>query len=189
MRKKIGLLIVFSLLVTIVSAQKLKGNLDFLKDQEKVNIVFDFSKITIDGDSEKEYIKERTEGKSEKEAAEWKAEWEGSARESFKEFYIKYCNDELKKFNIGVFPDAQYTIIVKIDDIDPGNFAGPFSNAAKIKTTVNIVKTGEETVLASITNNKDYNKFAVLPIEFHRIAAAFGEAGKMIGDFFNKKVK
>jgi len=189
MKKNVGFLILFSLLVTAVSAQKLKGNLDFLEGQETVNIVFDFNGVKIDGDTEKEYVEERIKGKTEKDAEAWKAEWEGSARENFKETYIKYCNDELKKFIIGVFPDAQYTIIVKVDDVDPGNFAGPFSNPAKIKSTVNIVKTGEEEILASITKNKDYNKVALFPVEFLRITSGFGEAGKMLGKFLNKKIK
>ena len=188
MKKNFGLLILFSLLVTAVSAQKLKGKLDFLKGQEKVNIVFDFSSFTIDKDPVDKYIKERTNKKSEEETANWIAEWEGSARDGFKELYIKYCNDDLKKLVVGIFPDAEYTIIVKIDDIDPGNYAGPFSNPAKIKSTINIVKTGEETILASITNNNDYNNYALPPIEFHRITAGFGEAGKMLAKFLNKKL-
>ena len=188
MKKNFGLLILFSLLVTAVSAQKLKGKIDFLKGQEEVNLVFDFSNLSVNGKSVDRYIKDRTNKKSEEETASWIAEWEGSARDGFKELYTKYCNDELDKFDVGVFPDAEYTIIVKIDDIDPGNFAGPFSNPAKIKSTVNIIKTGEETILASITGNDDYNNYALLPVEFHRITAGFGEAGKELAKFLNKKL-
>jgi len=189
MKKFLGLLILFSFIAVGAQAQTLKGKLDFLKNQEKVNIIFDFSSFKIDGDPIGEYVEERTENKSEEDAAEWIAEWEGSARVDFKEKYIKYCNDELKRLEVGVFPEAEYTIVVKIDDIDPGNFAGPFSNPAKIKSTVSFLKTGEETVLATISKNKDYNNYFLSPVEFHRIGGGFGEAGKMLAKFLNKKVK
>lgn len=180
----------FSIVVMAASAQKLKGNIDFLKGQEEVNVIFDFDGVTMDGDTEQEYIEDRIEDQSKEDADKWLAEWNGSARKSFKKTYVKYFNDESKKFEIGNFPEAEYTIIVKINDIDPGNFAGPFSNPAKIKTTVNIIKTGEEgTILASISNNKDYNNFTISPVEFNRIESGFGEAGKMLAKFMNKKVK
>lgn len=190
MRKKVGILILFSLLVTVASAQKLKGNIGFLKGQEKINVVFDFKGVTIDGDSEESYVKDRMADEKTKEAAnEWKAEWEGTLRQNLQRTYIKYCNDELEDLVIGVAPNAQYTLVVKIIDIDPGNYAGPFSNPAKIKSTVNITKTGDGTVLASITSNKDYNNWSLSLIEFDRITGGFGEAGKMLGQFLNKKVK
>ncbi|GHT09303.1 hypothetical protein FACS189426_07320 [Bacteroidia bacterium] len=190
MKKHFGILILFSLLVTAASAQKLKGNLDFLKGQERVNVVFDFKGVTIDGDSEESYVKEQMQDEKTPEDADvWKTNWENSARENFQKTYIQYFNDESKNIIIGVSPDAEYTIIVKILDIDPGNFAGPFSNPAKIRSSVNIVKKGEETALASITGNKDYNHFALSPILFDRIAFGFGEAGKMLGKFLNKKIK
>jgi hypothetical protein len=190
MKKNIGILILISLLATTASAQKLKGKIDFLKGQETLNIVFDFNGVTMDGESESAYVKERMADKeTTTEADAWKAEWEGAVRERFKEAYIKYCNDELKNTRMGVFPDAQYTFIVKINDIDPGNFAGPFSNPAKIKSTVTILKTGEESVLASIISKKDYHPYALSPVELDRIASGFGEAGKMLGKFLNKKLK
>jgi hypothetical protein len=190
MKKNFGLLLLLSLFVTAASAQKLKGNIDFLKGQRNVNITFDFSGVTIDGDPEKAYVRERMADEKTPEAADaWKAEWEGSARESFQAMYIKYCNDELDNLRIGVFPDAQYTLIVKVNDIDPGNFAGPFSNPAKISSTANIVRTGEDAVFATITSKKDFNPYAIPPIEFHRIAAAFGEAGKRVGNLLAKEVE
>jgi hypothetical protein len=134
-------------------------------------------------------VKEQMEDEDTPEKAEaWKAEWEG-ARANFERLYIQYFNDESKNLVIDVLPDAKYTFIVKIIDIDPGNFAGPFSNPAKIKSTVTIVQTGEETALATISGNKDYNSFSLAPVTLDRIALGFGEAGKMLGKFLNKKVK
>jgi hypothetical protein len=189
MKKNVGLLILFSLLLTAASAQKLKGNLDFLKGQERVNVVFDYKGVTIDGDSEESYVKEKmAEEKTPEDAAAWKTEWD-AARGKYQKMYIQYFNDESNNIVIGAYPDAQYSIIVRLDDIDPGNFAGPFSNPAKIRSSINIVKTGDETSLAAITGNKDYNNFALSPLLLDRIATGFGEAGKVFAKFLNKKVK
>jgi hypothetical protein len=190
MKKMIVSIIILNLFTFAASAQKLKGDVNFLNGQKNVNIVFDFKGVTIDGDSEEEYVKERmADEKTPEEAESWKAKWEGAARENFKNIFIKYCNDELKNRVVGYFPDAEYTIVMKIQDIDPGNFAGPFSNPAKLKSVATFVKTGEEKELASIVFKKMYHPSGLSPIEFDRILLSFGETGKGLGKLLQKKVK
>jgi len=176
------------------SAQNFKkGSLDFLKNQSKVKIVFDYSGVTIDGDSEAAYIKERmADEKTPEDAAKWKADWEGANRTLFENSLIKYCNDELDNLMINKsYTDAAYTIIAKITDIDPGNYAGPFSNPSKMRAIFQVVKTGEENnVLASLELKKIYNPASAMqPVEYLRINMGFGELGKELGKQIGKVLK
>jgi len=195
MNKKVLFATLFSILTVLgVSAQKFqKGALDFLKGQSNVYLVFDFTGLTIDGDSESSYIKERmADEKTPEDAAKWKEEWEGSHRTLFENTFSQYCNDELNNLMVGKsYTDATYAILVKIIDIDPGNFAGPFSNPSKLRASFSVVKTSEkDNVLASLDLKKIRNPFSAMqPVEYLRIEAGFGELGKELAKQINKVLK
>ena len=176
-----------------VSAQKFKkGSIDFLKTQNEVNMVFNFEGVTIDGDPEEKHVKERmADEKTSEEAEEWKGKWYGEWRESYKKNLTKYCNDELKGLTVGTYPDAQYTVMVKIIDIDPGNYAGPFSNPSKLRASFKVIKTGEENdVLALLEVKNSYNPISAMqPVEYLRIEMGFGELGKEFAKQINKAIK
>ena len=177
-----------------VSAQKFqKKSLQFLKTEERVKLVFDFSGVTIDGDTEEAYIKERmADEKTAEDAQKWKDDWEGAHRTRFINTMTKYCNDELKNLMVGKsYENATYTILVKIIDIDPGNFAGPFSNPAKLRASFQVVKTSDENnVLASLALSKIFNPWgAMQPVEYLRIDFAFGELGKELAIQMKKAMK
>ena len=184
----------FIMLAFGASAQKFqKGSIDFLKSQSEVCIVFDFTGVTMDGDTEATYIKERmADEKTPEDAANWKSEWEGTHRTQFTGTFISYCNDELNNLTVGKgYTSAAYTIIVKIVDIDPGNFAGPFSNPSKLRASFQVVKTGEtNNVLASLYLKNIYNPAsAYQPVEYLRIDMGFGELGKELAKQLNKALK
>jgi hypothetical protein len=181
-------------MVLSVSAQDFKkGSLDFLKGQNEVKLVFDFAGVTIDGDSEASYINERmADEKTPEDAQKWKEEWEGSHRKLFENTLTKYCNDELKNLMVGKsYTDAAYTIIVKVIDIDPGNFAGPFSNPSKMRASFKVVETGKENdILTLLELKKIYNPASAMqPVEYLRIEMGFGELGKEFGKKINKVLK
>jgi len=190
--RKLSILAVCLFVVGSASAQKFKkGSIDFLKGQSKVNVVFDFTKITIDGDSEESYIKERmADEKTSEEAERWKDEWFGAHRTQFMNTFIKYCNDELKDLQVSKTEDATYTIVVKIEDIDPGNFGGPFSNPSKLKAAIKIVKTSDmNTALADLLLKNIFNPWGAQPVEYMRIEMAFGELGKTLAKQLNNGLK
>jgi hypothetical protein len=182
--------ILFSTLLTIatvfsVSAQRFKPVPDFLKGQNEVNVIFDYSKTAFDGDSQEEYYKDKSK--------EWIEEWEGNRREANENNLLENINDELKKINIkcGDYPDAQYTIIIDVVDCDFGAYAGPFSVAAKMKCTLKIVKTGTSDILSTITVKESQNHFTVIgtPVDFDRMYLAFGEVGEELGEKLVKVLK
>ena len=195
MSKKVVFTALLSVVMVLgVSAQDFKkGSLDFLRGQTNVKLVFDFEGVTIDGGSETAYIKERmADEKTPEDAAQWKDDWEGSHRTLFENLFTQYCNDELKNLMVSrTYEDAAYTIIVKIIDIDPGNFGGPFSNPAKLRASFMVVKTGDErNVLNSLTVKNVYNPYGTLqPVEYIRISMGFGQLGKELGEKLNKVLK
>ena len=173
-----------------VSAQKFKKEtFNLLKGQSKIYLVFDFTGVTIDGDSEESYIQKHMAGAaSPEDAEEWGKKWEGSYRARFMSTFAKKCNSELGKLIVSeTFQNATYAVIVKINDIDPGWFAGGFSTPSKLQATFTIVETSNmETVLDEIFLRKTYNPYsAYQPDEFLRIDMGFEELGQELG----KKLK
>lgn len=193
--KKLLLTAVCLIVLGSVSAQKFPKNaVDFLKGESKINLVFDFEGLTIDGTSEESYIEERmADEKTPEKAQEWKDNWEGAHRTKFKNTFTKACNDELKNVLVNQsYTDATYTITVKILDVDPGNFGGPFSNPAKLRAVFYIVKTADkDTVLAELRLNKVYRNTALAlnPVEYMRIDEGFGALGDQFGSALQKALK
>lgn len=186
MNKKVLFAVLLSVATVFsVSAQKFKPAPAFLKGENKINIVFDYSKVEFDGDSQSEYYKEK--GQS------WIEEWEGKRRENNASAFLKSFNDELKQINMnaGDYPEAQYSIIVDVVDCDFGAYAGPFSVAAKLECTLRVVKTGTTETLSSITLEESQNPYTVAgtPIDFDRMYLAFVEVGEEAGEKFTKVVK
>jgi len=195
MRKNVFLTVLLSVMMVVsASAQDFKkGSLDFLKGQENVKLVFDFAGLTIDGVSEAAYMKERmADEKTPEDAQKWKEDWEGAHRTLFEKTFTQYCNDELKKFMVSKsYEDAAYTIMVKIIDVDPGNFAGPFSNPSKLRASFKVVKTGEENnVLTSLEMRNVFTPASAFnPVEYLRIEMGFGQLGKELAEKINKVLK
>jgi len=186
MKKKILFVALLSVATVFsASAQKFKPSPKFMKGEKQINVVFDFSKVKFDGDSQTKYYA--------KKSSSWIEEWEGTRRENNKNIFVKSLNDELQKVKAvaGAYPEANYTTIVDVVDCDFGAFAGPFSVEAKLKCTVRIVKTGTTETLSSITLEESQNPHTKLgtPVDFDRIALAFGEVGEELGDKLVKLLK
>jgi len=169
-----------------VSAKKFSPSPVFLKGEKQINIVFDYSNVVFDGDSqEKQY---RAKGKK------WVEEWEGSRRVEYAKTFIKSVNDELVKVGVAVgeFPQAQYTIIVEVLDCDFGAYAGPaMAFPAKLKCTIKIVKTGTTNVLASLTLKEAQNSVTCVgtPVDFNRMRFAYIEVAEEVGEVLAKVLK
>lgn len=168
-----------------VSAQKFKPAPNFLNGQAKINLVFDFSQTTFDGDSQKEQYKDK--GKS------WVTQWEGKRRTDFISSFTESINEELKKIDVSVgeYPEAEYTLVVDVVDCDFGAYSGPFSVPAKVKCTVRVVKTGTTATLASATFKESQNPYTVVgtPVDFDRMVLAFSEMGEEVGEKLVKVLK
>ena len=86
----------------------------------------------------------------------------------------------------GNFPDAAYTVIVKVIDIDPGTFAGPMSMPARITCTVSFVKTGAKSPFATLELKKISYKYFMSPMPEQRVGEAMSCVGEVIGKQMSK---
>jgi hypothetical protein len=183
--RKLSVLAVCLFVLGSASAKKFKPSPAFMKGEKEINVVFDYSQVKYDGDSQQKQYKDK--GKK------WVEEWEGKRREGNAETFLSNVNKELSKLNIevGDYPSAKYTIIVVVVDCDFGAYAGPLSVAAKLKCTIKIVKTGTTEVLASVDLKAAQNPYTVIgtPVDFDRMYLAFGEMGEDVGEQLFKILK
>ncbi|MDR2972763.1 MAG: hypothetical protein LBU83_12705 [Bacteroidales bacterium] len=186
--------VLLALVATSVSAQKLKkGSLTFLDNESKINLVFDFNGVTVDGKAEEIFVKKRMEKeKTPKEAEEWKKNWEGEWRKQFMNNFIKYCNDELKNKSVSQsYSNAKYTLCVKIVNIVPGYFAGPYSKDALVSVVYKFYKTEDmNTLVTQFSWDKICSPFSDYQVdEFIRLKMVFATAGKSFGALLNLSTK
>lgn len=188
--KKIILSVLFLCAIVVLQAQKLKGDISCLSGQDKINVVFVYDGVTYDGDSESAFFKDNSDRDD---FAEWKSNWRGSFRtDMWAPAFFEDCNKEIagKSMKVGNYPNASYTITIKFSDIDPGSFAGPFSQPCKLTAVVSFAKTGESKSFATIEIKKfPGSPYQMTPIVEHRVKFAFSEFGEAIGKILNKKAK
>ena len=186
--KRIFVLLVVMASVTFMQAQKLKGDLSPLSGQKELNVVFVYDGVTYDGDSEAKFFKKNDDHDD---FEQWKKDWTGEFRTNMWEpEMLKDWNNEMSKLQAGNYPNAKYTAIVKITDIDPGSFAGPFSQPCKLTGTITFVPTGSADSFAIITfSDVAGNGYQMTPVVEHRVKFAFSELGEEIGEICNKKIK
>lgn len=184
--KKLLLIVLSISLVAAVQAQKVIGDISCLKGQKEINITFDYQSVTYDGDSESKYLKNEDYAKK----SEWREAWTSSFRtEKWEPRLIKDLNKEIDKkgMECGDYSNAEYTIIVKLIDIDPGTFAGPMSVPAKVSADVMIVKTGTDKAIGTIELRKvTYKSYFMAPQPELRVGEAFSCAGEAIGKKLSK---
>jgi len=189
--KKVTLIVCICILAGgMAFAQKFKPKADFLKGQTEFSVVFDFSGVTFDGDKEADYVKERLADQSTAADKEkWEADWKKAPKEWMEWFRQDANNTANGKCRFKKDAETEYTINIKVKDIDPGNFAGPFSNPAKIDAVVTITKTGNSEVLTTAEFEDVYSAIGLTPIESHRIKMSFGRFGDEVCSLILKAIK
>jgi len=186
---KLLFVVALSVATTVVSAQKLSGNLSPLKGQKEVNVVIDFSGTLVNGQANESHIAYFSRGKNEEETAKWLKEWnEDMPNDSYTQL-IKYLSVEAKNkgFTVGDFPSAEYTIRVTVINISPG---AHLTKNSDVKSNVSFVKTGENTPFATVEYKKTRSKSSSwFPSQVTRTAMAFGSLGSVIGKTITKELK
>ena len=188
--KRVFFLTLALLLVTIgVSAQTFSGNISSLKGQKELNVVIDFSGTLINNQPEEAYISLNTKDKNDEDKAEWLKEWrEEMPEDAYKEF-IKYLNDEINKKGIkaGDFPNAEYTIHVKVINISPGKSQWADSS---VGLNISFVKTGQTIPFATIEYKRIWGyQSSYYAHHVNRICRAFSYAGTNVSKMISKNLK
>jgi len=185
-----------------ISAQDMnltKGDLTFLKDQKEVNVVFDYSKLTLmkEKKSEATYIAERAEDLNKKAKGNgevWKKKWEGAKDGIWQPKFLELINTVLTKekkdlsFQEGL-TSAKYTLIVEAVWIFPGWDVAMMKQAAKVTTTLKFVETANKAnVLAEITSEEaPGDQYGSQFSNESRIGEGFAKTGKSFAKFLIKK--
>ena len=190
--RRLSVLAVSLFLVVGASAQKFSGSLAPLKGQKEVNVVIDFSGTLVNGKAEKNYIAEETKGKSSAEKEKWLKEWNEDLRS---QAYTVLTNDLGKHlnaglFSVGNFPNAEYTIKIKVIDITTGFFAGVFTKPSEVKAEVKFIKTGGTSPIATVFYKKSCSAISsTIPYFVTRIVMSFGKLGDDLAKTINKNMK
>ena len=184
--KKLLVVVLTIGLAVAVQAQKVTGDISCLKGQSQINIKFDYEGVTYDGDSESKYFKKEDLAKK----ADWRTAWTSTYRtDKWEPRLTEDLNKEIAKKDMecGDFPDATYTIIVKLVDIDPGSFAGPMSVPARITANAIIVNTETNEKMATIELKKiTHSGYFMNPRPELRVGEAFSCVGEAIGKKLSK---
>ena len=186
--------IVFSTATISVSAQKIKeqkfsGNISSLKDQKELNVVLDFTEMMVNNQPEESHITYFTNGKDEEYKEKWLNEWNVLMRDDSYNMLIKGLNNSTNKkfqWSLGDFADAEYTIYVKVINIDPGVF---LTKNTRVKADISILKAGEDTPIATMPFNQYAPKSSYVSIPIGQIAAAFNALGVYVGSNISKSIK
>lgn len=189
------------LLVLIASAgfaQKISvtsGKLDFLKGQQKINIVYDYEKMGVGKyTDEQEYVNDKVNDYNEKEAGkgdEWKKNWIADRKNRFEPQFEELLNKHLEKsgLQVGNYPEAAYTIVLKTTFTEPGFNVGVWRQPAFVNLEAVFVKTGSTDALAVLDIKKSPGRDA-MGFDFdsgYRIQEAYAKAGKEMGQYLIKK--
>ena len=170
-------------------SQKLTGNLSPLKDQKEVNVVIDFSESTAEGLPQDKYIEIKTKDKTDEEKAKFITELNEQLQNDGYKLYVEKMNKVVqeKLFSAGDYPNAEYTIYVKVTDIRPGTFL--VSNS-RVAAEISFVKTGETEPFAKVANYSIMGRYASnVPVWVTRVAMAYGYLGDNNGKLILKNLK
>jgi len=191
------MLVALVLVAAAASAQKIKatkGDFSALKGQSKVNVEFVYDNVMVGKDKEKDYIDRKVKEYNEKEAGKgdkWKAAWNNDRKSRYEPHFFEQFNKQ-SGLTAGSFPDAKYTLVVKVKRIEPGFNIVVMRKFAEIDTEISLVETSNKgKVLGAVTADRapgrtygydDYDTGV-------RISEAFEMLGKSFGKYLAKANK
>ncbi len=195
---KLVKLFTLALLVLFASsafAQNLKsGNLDFLKGQKTVNIVYAYDNMKVGRGTEDEYITKKVADYNKDKPGrgdEWKKNWVAARQMFYQPKFEELLNKRLeeKGVQVGNYPNAAYTLVVRTIFTEPGYNIGISKMPAYTNIDAAFVKTGTQTEEAVIAITKSPGA-AAMGFDYDvasRVAESYAKAGKSLGAFLVKR--
>ena len=195
--KKISIIsILIAFVLTPVFGQKLKvvsGDFSTLKGQTEVNVVYTYDELMVSKLTESEYIEKKMREYNEKEPGKgekFKESWETSREKRYHPKFEELITAHSKKFKFGDYPDAEYTITVNSENIDPGYNIGISKKPAYLDCEIVLTdKSGSEKCRIKVFrapgsqfSGYDYDAGT-------RIAECYAITGKRLGAMIAKATK
>lgn len=166
----------------------------FLKDHKNFNLRFDYTGMTVGKNlTEEDYIAREMMEKNEKEPGSgerWREAWENAKINEYEPAFIAGFNKQLKKAGMTCTQgdDAEITLIVSINRLEPGFYSYALNKAAEMDITLTFVKTNnQEDIISQVIMTKVLGSEA--PAVSQRVGAACTTAGVRLGRYVQKTFK
>lgn len=194
----LAFILLFSTLVYAQKMKVVKGDFDFIKSNQAINVEFDYSNMKINKDNltNDEYVAERTadlESKAKGKGKTWQKQWIASRELIYAPKFLELMNRDLSEkkgmsFQEGL-TDAKYTLIVETVWVYPGYNIGIMKKPAKLSTVLKFVETANrDNVLLEITSkHAPGNKFTGTFSNEDRIGEGYAKTGKTLSKIIMKK--
>ncbi len=199
MKQLLNILLLLFALIQIGYGQKTdeqkSQEIQFLKGQSEINIIFTYDSLMIGEKTEDDYTKEKVEGKNSKKDGKgdyWLQKWDEDKQVLFPKQFIDQFNNKLKKKGLKATPQSKspYTLIVKSIRIEPGfaAAAGFINKPASVDYEFRFIETNnpEKTLLKlrimNIAGDAQYTEYNVSA----RIQECYNIAGKLLGKYINE---
>ncbi|RZJ35259.1 MAG: hypothetical protein EOO51_06385 [Flavobacterium sp.] len=196
------LLLVAAVVTSAVSAQDIKlvkGDFSALKGQKDVNVIFDYSKLTImkEKKTEAQYVADRSQELNEKNRGNgdiWKKKWDSSKEMIWNPKFLELLNVVLSKEKQDIVfqegkSDAKYTLLVDAVWIYPGWDVAMMKQPAKVSCNIKLVETANKSnVIAEVTSeNAPGDQWGNNFSNESRIGEGFAKTGKSLAKLMLKK--
>ena len=174
------------------------GDIAAFQGIEKLNVSYDFSDFAVGKfKKEQEYIDKKKKEYNEDEAGKgdsweenWHADKENVYEPKFEELFNIVMLSKGTGMQVGSFPDAEYTLILKTTFMEPGFNVGISSKNASINAEAYLVKTGEDAnhlVTVKLTKVPGNGLFWGEYDAAKRIEQAYATAGEKLAGYIAKK--
>lgn len=194
-------LLLLGLFINEASAQKIKvekGEMSSFIGITELNIEYDYSDMGVGKfKTEDEYIAKKKKDYNKDEAGKgntWESEWHADKENTYQPNFEKMFNlimlSAQTGTELGIFPDAEYTLIMKTTFLEPGYNVGISSKNASINLEILLVKTEDPSnVLTSISMTKVPGS-GFFGNDFdseQRIGEAYSNGGRELAQYICKK--
>lgn len=177
-------------------AQKFKvkeGSLDAIKGVNKMNLVFDYSEMSVGKfKTEAEYVNKKKGEYNKKESGKgdkWEKDWIDDRTERYAPQFTELFNKSSDHIKVGEYANEKYTLVVKTLKTEPGYNIAISRKNAEISGEILVVETSNpsrivlrmsfEKALGRSFGGYDYDTG-------FRIQEAYADLGKALGRYMDK---
>lgn len=176
-------------------AQKFKvkeGKTDVLNGIGKMNIVYDYSQMSVGKfKTEAEYVEKKKADYNKKDNGkgdQWEKDWKADRTERYAPQFEELFNKYSDKFKVGDYPSEKYTLVVKTTKTEPGFNIAISRKNAEIEGEILVVETANPaTVVLKLEFSKAVGRsFGGYDYDTgFRIQEAYADLGKGLAKYLN----
>jgi len=192
---------------------KMTGNLNFLKSESEIGVIFTENGLRIGKMTEADYINKKVSEYNVKRAGrgdKWLAAWQNDKETRFYPKFIELFNKRLKNKQLTIGDGGRYLMIVNTDFIEPGFNKGAARRNIIIdndndNVSISVRKADRKNSVVNLTirfiNPNTNEELAVIIVkrasandfwgtdfdDAYRIQESFGKAGRELAKFLIKK--